>query len=186
VLLYTITMCDYRILNTDRPVKKTEKIVMLSRENFNRLGTENYMKVLSTDRRQTLGMSKSYYYYILEDLKRMGLVEDNAIAFKAVLPFIPRESSLDLDVGILYTSNNHLIFIDMGSDKYSCSACPVYAGCVFGLRRVATAMKIKIGGVGNDEESRKERVPSRLWNSLVKGIFAKSIVRLEAIPVGGT
>ncbi|WP_409366333.1 hypothetical protein ACI49J_09095 [Metallosphaera sp. D4-4] len=70
-------MCDYRIFNTERPVKKSEKIIMLSRENFNKLGTENYIKVLSTDRRDSLGLSKSYYYYILEDLKRMGLIEEN-------------------------------------------------------------------------------------------------------------
>lgn len=176
------TMCDYRIFNTDRPVKKSEKIIMLSRENFNKLGTENYIKVLSTDRRESLALSKSYYYYILEDLKRMGLIEDNAIAFKAVIPFIPRQSSLDIDTGVLYTSNNHLIFIDMGSSKYECGTCPVYAECVYGIRRIASEMRIKVGNIDN-EEARDLRIPSQLWNKLVKGIFAKTVVRLEVIPM---
>ncbi|WP_252896868.1 hypothetical protein [Metallosphaera hakonensis] len=145
------TMCDYRIFNTERPVKSTEKIIMVSRENFNKLGTENYIKVMSTDRRETLGLSKSYYYFILEDLKRMGLVEDNAIAFKAVIPFIPRENSLEVDTGVLYTSKNHLIFIDMGSSKYECVTCPVYAECIYGIKRIATEMRLKTGVVDSEE-----------------------------------
>ncbi|QKR01075.1 hypothetical protein GWK48_07900 [Metallosphaera tengchongensis] len=176
-------MCDYRIFSTDRPVKKIEKVVMLSRENFNKLGTENYQKVLSSDRRETLGLSKSYYYYILEDLKRMGLVEDNAISFKAVIPFIPRESSLDLDNGVLYSSKNHLIFIDMGSSKYECKTCPVFAECIYGIRRIVSEMKIRPGPI-DEETARDLRIPSTLWNKLVKGIFGKSVVRLDAIMLG--
>ncbi|AEB95683.1 conserved hypothetical protein [Metallosphaera cuprina Ar-4] len=156
---------------------------MLSRENFNKLGTENYIKVLFTDRRESLDLSKSYYYYILEDLKKMGLIEDNAISFKAVIPFIPRNDSIQVDTGVLYTFKNHLIFIDMGSTRYECVTCPVYSECVYGLKRIANEMKIRIGNPDDDEGKRKLRVPSLLWNNLVKAIFAKNIVRLEVIPI---
>jgi hypothetical protein len=138
-------MCDYRLVKISRVVGEIENLILLPREYFNRLSDEVYLKVLVSDDRLSLHLSKSYYYYILSQLKRLELIKDNAISFKAIIPVVINEKGIEFDNSIAYVdkNNNLLIFIDMRSSKYGCPECPVYTECVFGLKRIANSIGAK-------------------------------------------
>ncbi|MFP3400268.1 hypothetical protein [Acidianus sp.] len=176
-------MCDYRIITTDRPVKDSGKAIIVSRETFNKLTSDIYLKVMASDDREKLGLSKSYYYYILDLMKKLGLIEDNALAFKLILPFVKGEKELKFDDGIIYLNGKQIISIDMSSSKYACPTCPVFAECVYGIKRIAMSMKIKTQSIGSEIEARNERLPSKLWYSLIRGIVAKVLPKLDSINV---
>ncbi|MFP3171237.1 MAG: hypothetical protein RXQ98_08465, partial [Sulfolobaceae archaeon] len=108
-------MCDYAIIKVDRVIKKwASKIILVSREFFNKLSTTTFIKVLAYGDREKTGLSKSYYYYILDELRKKGLVKDNAIVFKAVIPLIITQGGLLFDNSILYLDekNRTLILMD--------------------------------------------------------------------------
>jgi len=167
-------MCDYKIMKLERPIKDNGKIVLLNREFFNKLSSENYLKVLSSDNREKIRLSKSYYYYILEEFKENGIIEDNAIAFKAIIPFISEGTYIKIDSSILYVNENMIFYIDMGSTTYSCGKCPVVSLCIYGLRKIAKEMKVKV----NTDSC---GLPAKMWEKLVSSIFQKSLINVNSI-----
>ncbi|WP_236752213.1 hypothetical protein [Acidianus sp. HS-5] len=176
-----IKMCDYKIITSDRPVKESGKAIIVSRESFNKLTSDMYLKVMAIGDREKLGLSKSYYYYILDYMKKIGLIEDNALSFKIILPFVTGEKELKFDDGIIYLNGKQIISIDMSSSKYICTTCPVFAECVYGIKRIATSMKIKTQSVDSEIDARNEKLPSKLWYSVIRGIISKILPRLDSI-----
>ncbi|BDC17292.1 hypothetical protein HS5_01820 [Acidianus sp. HS-5] len=174
-------MCDYKIITSDRPVKESGKAIIVSRESFNKLTSDMYLKVMAIGDREKLGLSKSYYYYILDYMKKIGLIEDNALSFKIILPFVTGEKELKFDDGIIYLNGKQIISIDMSSSKYICTTCPVFAECVYGIKRIATSMKIKTQSVDSEIDARNEKLPSKLWYSVIRGIISKILPRLDSI-----
>ncbi|WP_196770226.1 hypothetical protein [Stygiolobus azoricus] len=176
-------MCDYRLVKINRVIGKTENLVLLPREYFNKLSDDNYLEVLVNDNRESLHLSKSYYYYILSQLKKLALIEDNAISFKAIIPIVIHEKGIEFDNSIAYVDkdNKMLIFIDMKSSKYGCPECPVYMECVFGLRRIASSIGAKVGKIG--DEGRYSKLPAKLWNTIVDEILHKYLKNLHNIKI---
>ncbi len=146
-------------MKIERPVKDNGRIVLLNREFFNKLSSENYLKILSSSDRNKMKLSKSYYYYILEEFKSNGIIEDNAISFKAIIPFISEGTSIKIDSSIAYVNENIIYFIDMGSTLYSCGKCPVVSLCIYGLRKIAQETKLKIN-------SNDCGLPAKMWEKL--------------------
>jgi len=178
-------MCDYAIIKVDRFIKKgASKIILVSREFFNKLSTTTFIKVLAYGNREKTGLSKSYYYYILDELRKKGLVEDNAIVFKAVIPLIITQGGLLFDNSILYLDekNRTLILMDMGSNKYSCPNCPVYVECVYGLKRIVSDVNISIK-VLDEENARDLRIPSKLWTKVVFTLLQKNLRNFNSLIV---
>lgn len=64
-------MYDYRLVKIDKNIHKRKNIVLLTRELlFNKFSvSDEHFKVLVSDKRKELGISKSYYYYILSQLR---------------------------------------------------------------------------------------------------------------------
>ncbi|MEM0034484.1 MAG: hypothetical protein QXY87_14230 [Saccharolobus sp.] len=64
-------MYDYRLVKIDKNIHKRKNIVLLTRELlFNKFSVgDEHFKVLVSDKRKELGISKSYYYYILSQLR---------------------------------------------------------------------------------------------------------------------
>ncbi|NON63471.1 hypothetical protein, partial [Acidianus sp. RZ1] len=152
-------MCDYKLIVTKRPIKKTSRNILVKREIFNAITEDKYLKVLVEESKDN--MSRSYYYYILRRLKEIGAIEDNAISFRAIFPFIIRGEKVEIDRGIIFSSKDGIIVMDLNSEKYQCNTCPVVAECAYGLRKIASELAIKIKG----------KTLSELWNNMVSNII---------------
>ncbi|AWR98054.1 hypothetical protein DFR86_11255 [Acidianus sulfidivorans JP7] len=177
-------MCDYRLVRINRSISKVKNIVLVPRDLFNKFTTdEAYFKVLVSDNREELPISKSYYYYILSQLKDSQLLNENAISFKAAIPVIITERGIEFDNSMMFIDdqNKTLYFIDTKSTKYECPSCPMYTECVYGLKRVAREMGIKVGNI--DENGRFERLPSKLWNIVINNILVKHLNKLQSIKI---
>ena len=174
-------MCDYKLVITERPIKENEKVILVNKTVFNKLISDMYVKVLANTNWEKVGYSKSYYYYILDHIKKLGLIEDNALSFKLIIPFIKEEKGLKLDESIIYLNGKQILMIDTSSNKYSCQSCPVFAECVYGLKRVSMSTKIKIKRVTNEIEARKEKLPLKLWHLLISNIISLVLSNLDSI-----
>jgi len=172
-------MCDYKLAKIERKVLNNNSIVLLPREIFNKFVTDPaYLKVLISDDRNEIKISKSYYYYILSQLKENHLITENTISFKAAIPVIISEKGIEFDNSIMYVDdeNKLLIFIDNQSSKYKCSDCPVYTECEYGLKRIARQMGIKLGNL-------ERELPHTLWLSLISKIVGKVVNNIKSVAV---
>ncbi|ARM76904.1 hypothetical protein [Acidianus manzaensis] len=177
-------MCDYRLVKISRSISKIKSIVLLPRELFNKFTTDDaYFQVLVNDKREEVPVSKSYYYYILSQLRDAQLLYENAISFKVAIPIIVNEKGINFDNSMVFVDegNRVLVFIDTKSMKYACPECPVYTECVYGLKRVARDMGIRIGNI--DEKGRYENLPSKMWNVVINDILLKYINNLKSIKI---
>lgn len=171
-------MCDYKLVKIERAISKLKNFILLSRELYNKFTTDDaYLKVLVSDKREELGLSKSYYYYILSQFKDVGLIIDNAIAFKAAIPVIVNETGINFDNSLMFVDENEkvLIFIDTKSTKYSCPGCPVYAECVFGLKKVARQVGVRLRNIGD--------VPAKFWNVVIDNIIRKYVNSIKSVKI---
>lgn len=164
-------MCDYRLIKYERPLKKTEKILLVSRELFNKIFDEKYLKVLVSQDRNDL--SKSYYYYILDFYKDLGIIEDNALTNSTIIPFIVDNDKIVLDRALLSITKNGLILIDLNSDRFECNSCPLKAECKYGVRNVANQLKIKPKG----------RTLNEAWSNLISQLTKKIINKVVMVKV---
>jgi len=136
-------MCLLRVLNVTRPIIQND-IILLRYENFSRLKDETYVRVLSNDKRGE-EISKSYFYFIVDKLRQMGLLLDNAISFKAVIPYSVTSKGISLKEGILYVTNKkEMIFFDIYDRTYGCGKCTVVTSCIPGLKQIAYELGIKV------------------------------------------
>ncbi|QIW24817.1 hypothetical protein EWF20_12240 [Sulfolobus sp. S-194] len=164
-------MCDYKLSKYDRPLKKTEKILLVSREIFNKIFDEKYFRVLISQDRD--GLSKSYYYYILDFYKNVGLIEDNALISATIIPFVIENDKIVLDKALLSVTKNGLVLIDLNSNKYKCDSCPLKAECKYGLKNVASQLKIKPKG----------RSLNEIWDNLISQLTKKVINKVVMLPI---
>ena len=172
-------MCDYKLVKIERKVLNTNSIVLLPRDIFNKFTTDPaYLKVLISDNRKEIKISKSYYYFILSQFKENNLVNENAISFKAAIPVIISEKGIEFDNSIMYVDdeNKLLIFIDNQSSKFKCSDCPVYTECIYGIKRIARQMGIKLGNIEGE-------LPHTLWLSLISKIVSKVTNNIKSVAV---
>ncbi|BFH72420.1 hypothetical protein SJAV_03640 [Sulfurisphaera javensis] len=164
-------MCDYRLIKYDRPLKKTERVLLVNREIFNKIFDEKYLKVLVSQNRN--GLSKSYYYYILDFYKSIGIIEDNALTASIIIPFIAENDKIVLDKALLGVTKNGLVLIDLNSNKYECETCPVKAECKYGVKNVASQLRIKPKG----------RTLNEIWNNLISQLTKKVINKVVMVKV---
>ena len=136
-------MCLLRVLSVTRPIIQKD-IIILRYENFSKLKDENYIRVLSSDKKGE-EISKSYFYFIVNKLRQMGLLLDNAISFKVVVPYSVISKGISLKKGILYITNKkEMIFIDFCDQTYSCEKCTIFASCIPSLKQIAYELGMKI------------------------------------------
>jgi len=172
-------MCDYKLVKIERKILDNKNIVLLPRDIFNKFTTDPaYLKVLLSDKREEIKVSKSYYYFILSQLKENHLVKENAVSFKAAIPVIISEKGIEFDNSIMYVDdeNKLLIFIDNQPSEFECANCPVYAECVYGIKRIARQMGIRLGNIESEE-------PHTLWVSLISKIVSKVTNNIKSVAV---
>ena len=80
--------CNVRQIYAERPIDINGKTVLIHINEFKRIKGQAYIDVLTKGFQSVSGISKSYYYYILNRLKRLGLIdESDRITFKYVIPY---------------------------------------------------------------------------------------------------
>ncbi|QIW24597.1 hypothetical protein EWF20_10935 [Sulfolobus sp. S-194] len=153
-------MCLLRVINVTRPIISND-IILLKDEIFSRLRDEVYVRVLSSDKRDG-EISKSYFYFIVDKLRKMGLLLDNAISFKLVIPYTLNDKrEIVLKDGIIYITNKkQLIYFDIYDTTYVCGNCSVILSCVHGLKQIAYELGIKI----------RDDNPDLAWYKILKDI----------------
>jgi hypothetical protein len=87
-------MCLLRVVNVNRPVL-TNDVVFVNYDDFVKLGDETYLRVLASDKKWD-EISKSYFYFIMNKLRALGLLIDNALSFKVLLPYKPSHNGSQL------------------------------------------------------------------------------------------
>ena len=162
-------MCDYKLINYERPLKEAQKIFLVSREIFNKFFDDKYLKVLTSQERKDL--SKSYYYFILDFFKKLGIIEDNALAKGIVLPFVVEGNKIVIDNALFAVTKNGIVLIDLNSDKYKCETCPVKAECRYGIKNVASQLRLKSKG----------RTLNEMWNNLVTQLSRKILNKVVMV-----
>ncbi|BAB66744.1 hypothetical protein [Sulfurisphaera tokodaii] len=174
-------MCLLRVTNVTRPIISND-IILLKDDAFSRLRDEVYIRVLSNDKRDG-EISKSYFYFIVDKLRKMGLLLDNAISFKVVIPYAPDDKGgIVLREGIMYITNKkQLVYFDIYDTTYICGSCPVILSCVQGLKQIAYELGIKI----------RDDNPNLAWYKILESIQRALLeasmslkLKLEEIPFG--
>lgn len=151
-------MCLLVINNVARPII-SDDVILLRDDSFSKV--KDYLRVLSSDRRDG-EISKSYFYFIVDRLRRMGLLIDNAIGFKVVLPFTVNNKGINLKEGIMYITNDrHLIYFNYYDATYQCDRCSITTfSCVPSLKKIAHELDIKI----------RSDIPNIAWYELLEYI----------------
>ncbi|BFH72160.1 hypothetical protein SJAV_01040 [Sulfurisphaera javensis] len=173
-------MCLLRVVNVTRPIISND-IILLREDNFAKLRDEVYIRVLSSDKRGE-EISKSYFYFIVDKLRKMGLLLDNAISFKAVIPYSINGKSVSLKEGIMYITNKkQIIYFDYYNSTYTCGNCSVLNNCIPSLKQIAYELGIKI----------RDDSPNLAWYKLLENIQSALLesslalrLKLGEIPFG--
>jgi hypothetical protein len=162
-------MCIFFASKIERPTNP-EKIIMLKDKEFSKLGRENIISVIARERPE--GLSKSYYYFVLNKLKELGLMKDNSINFKAVIPITDDYFHLR---GILYITNEReLIYINLeerGNNR--CMNCVVKESCLSAVKVISKETKIKL---------RRENL-MEAWEELIEEAWSKIVNPAVALNV---
>ncbi|EHP70954.1 hypothetical protein MetMK1DRAFT_00014580 [Metallosphaera yellowstonensis MK1] len=168
-------MCYFNISKVDRPIIE-KNVVLLHNENFEKLTNKKYISVLSTHERED--MSKSYFYLVLERFREMGLIKDNALAFKVALPFQVRGDRIEIGDGIMYvTENREVLLMDLKRDDLACGNCTVKSYCVQSLKTLAREVKVPLSKA-NPREAWKELI-KRIKENLVENVRTMRISNFD-------
>ncbi len=141
------------------------------KKNLKKIGNDRFLKVLSTHQR--VDMSKSYFYFILDKMREMGLMSDNGIAFKAVISYDMKGDKVELKEKLMYVTNDkELLVMDMERDDYSCRTCSVRSLCINYLKLVAKESGVQINKL-NPREAWREVMASMRRNLIRNAPFFK-------------
>ncbi len=164
-------MCIFFTDKIERPFN-ADKIVMLNMKEFSKLGRENVIKVIARERPSE--MSKSYYYFTLNKLKLLGLIKDNSISFKAVIP-ITKVMKDSHPKGILYVSERKdLIYINLEVENGThCINCILKEDCLYAVKTIAKETDIKL---------RRESL-RQAWEELIEEAFKRVVTNAVSIDV---
>ena len=161
-------MCLLRVIDVTRPVL-TQDVIFIHHDDFVKLADENYLRVLASDKRWE-EISKSYFYFIANKLRSMGLLIDNALAFKIAFPYKPSSDEISISDGIIYITNDKkLVYYNPEGETYKCGLCPVTLSCLLGVKSIAKEMGIKI---------RSDELDTA-WLSVIEGVKYQVLSNLK-------
>ncbi|QIW24678.1 hypothetical protein EWF20_11410 [Sulfolobus sp. S-194] len=96
-------------------------IVMLSIDIFNKISRNDVLlKVLSCPDFKLIGISKSYYYYVLKKLEEFNLIRDNKINFKllASYSYDYKNNSIKIEPKFILVGKKLLCVVNLKNGKY--------------------------------------------------------------------
>ncbi|BFH74601.1 hypothetical protein SJAV_25450 [Sulfurisphaera javensis] len=160
-----------RIIKIERTILDDNKLLLMSKENFDKILNEKYLKILvSEDKR---GYSKSYYYFILDFLKSLGLIKDNAIDFNIIVPLLITEKGLFFLDELMYVDKKNKILIIKSKSTFACSYCPLKAECEYAIRKISNQLDITPKGENQCEK----------WNSILNQIVKSNLKKIIKNPI---
>ncbi|MBB5253526.1 hypothetical protein [Sulfurisphaera ohwakuensis] len=99
----------------------SSNIVMLSIDTFNKISRNDILlKVLSCSDFKLIGISKSYYYYVLKKLQEFNLIRDNKINFKllASYSYDYKNNSIKIEPKFILVGKKLLCVVNLKNGKY--------------------------------------------------------------------
>lgn len=168
-------MYGVTLLKIERPINfKMSKIVLLPKEIFEKILKEKYLKVLLSENRKEY--SKSYYYYILDFLKKIGLIIDNSLAFTLALSVIVNEKGILFGNELIYVDKENKLLIIKTYSNWSCETCPLIAECEFSLKRISQHFDIKLNG--QDLCDKWHNLSSEIIRSMIKKLNKTALLSI--------
>ncbi|BCU67635.1 hypothetical protein HS7_10720 [Sulfolobales archaeon HS-7] len=131
--------CSVKRIKVERPL--TDRKVILIKENiFDKLMSDLYVDVLTGS--EITEISKSYYYYLLSNLRKYQVIsKDFSIIAKLLIPF-NREKIPSYK--LIYISNSgYLDRVDIKRNG-PCSQCPIYDVCLTALKEISRDFKLRL------------------------------------------
>ncbi len=136
-------MCLFKTVEVRRPLLMSDTL-MIPQKDFNKLGNDLYLEVISSDKRNE-GISKSYFYFVVNKMRSIGLLVDNAVAFKIAFPFSVSHERLEIGEGIMFiTEGRTLVYYNPEEDVYECGDCPVNSDCLRTFKSIVREVKVKV------------------------------------------
>lgn len=163
-------MCYFIAKTIIRPIL-AQDVVFIPLDEFDKLANDAILGVLASDKRDDK-ISKSYFYFIVNKLRNLSLLIDNAIAFKVVLP-IAVNGQISLSQGIMYVSNKQLVYFNPRFNSMNCGNCSVAADCVYAIKTIARDNNLTV---------RKEN-PFEAWNELLSSLGEKTLHSIKSLRV---
>ncbi|ARM76902.1 hypothetical protein [Acidianus manzaensis] len=100
-------------IDVKRDICDNPSIVLMNKEEFKKVfQKEAYLKVIVNPDYKEAEMSKSYYYYILEKLKKINLIDkDNKLTFTIIVSFQldERDFAIKFEPILVFLSKNRKI-----------------------------------------------------------------------------
>ncbi|WP_252897118.1 hypothetical protein [Metallosphaera hakonensis] len=117
---------------------------MLKEEIFEKIMTDPIFSVIINDRWEQLKISKSYYYSLVKELRRLKVLEENALAFKAILAYRYDANCIKLINDKLAFLSEHKIGVAMKlQQEPNCLSCKLMTECVYGLKLLRGELRIR-------------------------------------------
>lgn len=137
-----------------------EGTVLLEENRFSRVGGELYLKTLAGGRDQ--GISKSYYYYILDWLRSSGLInQEGRVRGNLVLPF-RGEDGVKLTDGVLWVEGDKLRYVRLGGS--SCEDCKLLPTCIYFVKDLNRKLKVPL----------RSEYPRGAWREVLRELRARA------------
>lgn len=99
----------------------SSNIVLLSIDIFNKISRNDvHLKVLSCSDFKLIGISKSYYYYVLKKLEEFNLIRYNRINFKllASYSYDYKNNSIKIEPKFILVGKKLLCVVNLKNGKY--------------------------------------------------------------------
>ncbi len=160
-----------RIIKVERPITHNDKVVFLSVKIFEKVISEKYLKVLTTPDRDSY--SKSYYYYILDFLRSIQLIKDNAIDFTVAVSLTINEKEILFNDEIIFVDKKDKFLVIKVHSNITCINCPLKAECNFALRKISNQLNVDLKG---------ETLCDK-WSSVFNHIIKSSVKKLNKTPI---
>jgi hypothetical protein len=163
-------VCYFIAKTIIRPIL-AQDVVFIPLDEFDKLANDTILGVLASDKRDDK-ISKSYFYFIVNKLRKLSLLIDNAIAFKVVLP-IAVNGHISLSQGVMYVSNKQLVYFNPRFNSMNCGNCSAVADCVYAIKTIARDNELTV---------RKEN-PFEAWNELLSSLREKTLHSIKSMRV---
>ncbi|QKR00107.1 hypothetical protein GWK48_06720 [Metallosphaera tengchongensis] len=128
---------------------------------FLKIIDDPYFSVLVKEKHVGSGVSRSYFYSIVRELRKLKVLEENALAFKVIVPYKFDNNCIRIiSDKLLFLSNQHIGFTMILDEKPACFDCRLMTECVYGLKIVSKELRIK----------RDSTLPHSSWIQMVAEI----------------
>jgi|GEM_PF-1276870 hypothetical protein len=150
-------MCELKEEGLRREVQ--EGTILIKENNFTKVGGEPYLKTLAGLREQ--GISKSYYYYILDWLRSSGMItQEGRMRGNLILPFSGEEGVKIVD-GVVWAQEDKLRYVKL--EWSTCDDCKLLPTCIYFAKDLNRKLRVPL----------RSEYPRGAWRELLRELKAR-------------